>query len=385
MGRTLANREYKDFAVLYRTHAQSRAIEETFIRFGIPYEIYGGLKFYERKEIKDILAYLRVIANASDTVSLTRIINVPKRGIGEATLAKIEVYATSQNCSMYEALSKAHEVSGLSPRFIKTLTSFSSLIEDFKAKKDTIPLTELVEHILQTTGYIAQLESEKTTEAQTRLENLREFMSVTSDFDRHSEEKTLDAFLAQIALVTDLDGYQEEQDAVILMTLHTAKGLEFPVVFVAGLEESIFPHARAQLDENELEEERRLCYVGMTRAEEKLYLTRAWQRTLYGKTVYNQPSRFLDEIPEELTSGMEKENKEKTESARISLGWGKPTFTPRETGLHFNLGDHVMHSKWGEGVIVKVEGSGENTQLSIAFPDLGIKTVMAKYAPIRKV
>ena len=198
----------------------------------------------------------------------------------------------------------------------------------------------------------------------------------------------MDAFLAQIALVTDLDSYEKEQDAVVLMTLHTAKGLEFPVIFLAGLEESIFPHARAQLDEVELEEERRLCYVGMTRAREKLYMTRAWQRTLYGKTVYNQPSRFLDEIPDELKDGMEKPNKTKKSVQNIpsgALGWGKPTFMPRQAGVHFNLGDHILHSKWGEGVIVKVEGSGDDAMLGIAIPNQGIKTVMAKYAPIRKV
>jgi len=381
---TKESRPYRDFAVLYRTHAQSRPIEETFIRFGIPYEIYGGLKFYERKEIKDILAYLRVIANPGDRVSLTRIINVPKRGIGEATIAKVEAFANSNNCSMYEALSRASEISELSPRFKSTLTKFIDLLENFKSKKDTISLTELVELILDTTGYLSELQNEKTTEAQTRIENLQEFLSVTSEFDRHSEEKTLDAFLAQIALVTDLDGYKEDQDVVVLMTLHTAKGLEFPVVFLAGMEETVFPHARAQLDETELEEERRLCYVGMTRAEEKLYLTRAWQRTIYGKTVYNQPSRFLDEIPEEFKTGTENQKKIKAQNTQSNLGWGKATFTPQQAALPFNLGDRVLHSKWGEGVIVKIAGSGEDTQLSIAFPAQGIKTVMAKYAPIRK-
>jgi DNA helicase-2/ATP-dependent DNA helicase PcrA len=383
-GHNKEDRPYKDFAVLYRTHAQSRPIEETFIRFGIPYEIYGGLKFYERKEIKDILAYLRVIANPNDTVSLTRIINVPKRGIGEATLAKVESFAASHNCSLYDALNRAGEINELTPRFVNILMKFCSLLEDFRAKKDTIPLTELVEIILNATGYLTELENEKTTEAQTRIENLREFMSVTSDFDRHAEEKNLDAFLEQIALVTDLDGYNEEQDAVVLMTLHTAKGLEFPVVFLAGLEETVFPHARSQLDETELEEERRLCYVGMTRAEQKLYMTRAWQRTIYGKTVYNQPSRFLDEIPEELKTGTEKQNEIKTQTSPFIPSWSKPNFAPRQTELHFNLGDHIIHSKWGEGVIVKITGSGEDAQLSIAFPNQGIKNLMVKYAPIRK-
>ncbi|WP_227764847.1 DNA helicase PcrA [Zhaonella formicivorans] len=381
-------RSYREFAVLYRTNAQSRVFEETFIRHGIPYEVIGGLKFYERKEIKDILAYLRVLANPSDTVSLSRIINVPKRGIGEATFAKVEEFAGQVGLSPYEALKVVGSIPGLTPRFTKGIKQFSELMESFREKVDKIPLTDLVQTILTETGYWTELELEKTVESQTRIENLQEFLSVTADFDKHAEDKTLDAFLAQISLVSDLDSYAEGEAAVVLMTLHTAKGLEYPVVFLAGLEEGVFPHSRALLDEPELEEERRLCYVGMTRAQEMLYMTRAWQRTLYGNTLYNPPSRFLDEIPEELKAGdeLKQVTNLRTEAKTIgSLPFNKPAAAvePRAKAS-FNLGDHVIHAKWGEGVIVKIDGQGKDAQISIAFPNLGIKNVLAQYAPIQK-
>ncbi|MDS1028976.1 DNA helicase PcrA [Bacillota bacterium LX-D] len=381
---------YSDFAILYRTNAQSRIIEEVLVRNAIPYEIFGGLKFYERKEIKDILAYLRVLANPADDISLERIINVPKRGIGDATLNKVQEFAAGQGLSIYNALKIVQEIPGLSSRFINSLKQFSDLLEKFRAKMDRIPLTELVQIVLNDTGYLAELEVEKTVEAQTRIENLQEFLSVTAEFDRQSEDKTLVTFLAQTALVTDLDAYTENEEKVVLMTLHTAKGLEYPVVFLAGMEEGVFPHTRALLDEGELEEERRLCYVGMTRAQQNLYLTRAWQRTLYGNTVYNAPSRFLDEIPEHLKEDYQanKSNSSHfagTSSKTASISKNVGTGAASKSMESFNLGDHVAHQKWGEGVVVKVEGKGENIQLNIAFPDLGIKTVMAKYAPITKL
>lgn len=379
-------RAYRDFAVLYRTHAQSRVFEETFIRYGIPYEIYGGLMFYERKEIKDILAYLRVLANPRDIISLERIINVPKRGIGEATLGKILAFADQRGITPFEAMQLADSIPGLNKRLLNSIKQFADLMEGFRQKVGTLPLTDLVRTILVDTGYLAELEMEKTVEAQTRIENLQEFLSVTSDFDRHAEEKTLEAFLAQVSLVSDVDNLEESEDKVVLMTLHTAKGLEFPVVFLCGMEEGVFPHSRAMLDETELEEERRLCYVGMTRAQELLYLTRAWQRTLYGNTVNNPPSRFLTEFSEELRQdyGFSRKIQGKKDLPK-PLADEKGKGAQREGRLSFNLGDHVVHSKWGEGVIVKISGEGKDLQLSIAFPDLGIKNVLAEYAPIKKV
>lgn len=380
------SRDYGDFVILYRTHAQSRVFEETFIRYGIPYDIFGGLKFYDRKEIKDILAYLRVLANPRDLISLERIINVPKRGIGEATYGKILDYAAQKGETPFEAMQRADSIPGLSTRMFNNVKKFVTLMESFQEKVDQIPLTQLVRTILTDTGYLAELETEKTVESQTRLENLQEFLSVTSEFDRHGEEKTLEAFLAQISLVTDLDNLAENEDRVVLMTLHTAKGLEFPVVFLCGMEEGVFPHSRALLDEGELEEERRLCYVGMTRAQEKLYLTRAWQRTLYGNTVHNPPSRFLAEIPEKFKKnhGNSQQTEVKKE-ARTFMAAPQSRGVKSPGAFSFNLGDHVLHAKWGEGVIVKITGEGKDLQLSIAFPDQGIKTVLAEYAPIKKV
>lgn len=377
-----AGRSYRDFAILYRTNAQSRVFEETFIRYGIPYEVFGGLKFYERKEIKDIIAYLRVLINPNDAVSMARIINVPKRGIGEATFEKVVSHAGQKGLSISAALQEADHIAGLGPRFVTKLQQFSDLLVSFKDKLDKIPLTDLVQTLLSETGYLSELEQEKTTEAQTRIENLHEFLSVTAEFDRHAEEKTLEAFLAQVALVSDVDSYAENEEAVVLMTLHTAKGLEFPVVFLPGFEEGIFPHSRTLLDEAEVEEERRLCYVGMTRARELLYITRAWQRTLYGNTLYNPPSRFLDEIPPGLTEGLANKQKARPDSAPAST----QVLPAKEQApdLSFKLGDHIVHAKWGAGVIVKIDGQGKDACLSIAFPGLGIKTVISQYAPIRK-
>lgn len=373
-------RPYKDFAVLYRTNAQSRVLEETFIKNGIPYEIFGGIKFYERREIKDILAYLRVLANPADALSLARIINVPKRGIGEVAWLRLLDYAQQQGCTVFDAVVNAGEIPDLAKRSLNAIEKFGAMMTGFKEKVDKISLTELAELILKETGYLEELKKENTPEAQTRLENLQEFLSVTHDYDKYSEENTLDGFLAQISLVTDLDNYAEEDDRVVLMTLHTAKGLEFPVVFLTGMEEGVFPHNRSMLDDNELEEERRLCYVGITRAQEELYLTRAWQRTLYGNTVYNPPSRFLAEIPDDLIVEAEK-------SGHKPQAKSPPAAKMKSTApaAGFQLGDKVNHPKWGVGVVVKVEGQGEDQQLTVAFPDQGLKVLLAKYAPLSLV
>jgi len=373
-----AGRPYSDFAVLYRTNAQSRAIEDELIGNAVPYTMVGGLKFYERKEIKDVLAYLRVLVNPADSVSLERIINVPKRSIGETTVSKIKQEAAQRGQSLYQALQVVEEIPGLTARAQKAVRDFVNLLEDLRRRVESATVTEMLEAVLEKSGYQAELESEKTVEAQTRLENLREFKTVTLEYDARQEGEGLEGFLAGISLMSDIDNL-EDGDQVTLMTLHSAKGLEFPVVFLAGMEEGLFPHSRAllSLEEADLEEERRLCYVGITRAREKLYLTHCWSRNLYGRTGMNPPSRFLAEIPAELL-----------ERGR---GLGPSGVTPASTGNQttaaageWQLNDRVVHKKYGPGMIVGIKGEGEDTELSIAFPNLGIKVFIAKYAPIRK-
>lgn len=292
-------RSYADFAVFYRTHAQSRVLEDVFLREGIPYEIVGGMKFYERREIKDLLAYLRVIINPADDTSLERIINVPRRGIGERTLGKIAEQASARELSLLAVLEEG-DFSGISARAVNKLKEFVEMVTGWREAACQLNMTELTKKILGESGYWEQLKTEATFEAQVRMENLEEFLSVTQEYDRENEEASLNGFLEEISLQTNLDSLKEEGQQVVLMTLHTAKGLEFPVVFLVGMEEGVFPLMRALDAPEELEEERRLCYVGMTRAEKRLFLTWAQQRTLYGKTVSNLPSRFLKEIPQDL-------------------------------------------------------------------------------------
>lgn len=296
---------FSDFALLYRTNAQSRVFEEIFMREGVPYKIVGGTKFYDRKEIKDIIAYLRIIFNPSDSISLLRIINVPKRGIGDSTIKKINEFAQTKDISFCQALDQLDQAETLSARSKQGVKKFLSLLESLKQAEEQGSIRQLISTILQETGYITELERENTPEAQARIDNLKEFLSVSEEFSQRNPDGTLDLFLEQITLVSDVDSLDEEENGVVLMTLHSAKGLEFPVVFMVGMEESIFPHFRALNACNEgvnreMEEERRLCYVGITRAREKLYLTAAWQRMLYGNTSCNFVSRFLDEIPNSL-------------------------------------------------------------------------------------
>jgi DNA helicase-2/ATP-dependent DNA helicase PcrA len=389
---------YRDMAVLYRTNAQSRIFEETFMRLGTPYVIVGGMKFYERKEIKDIMAYLRVIANTADTVALLRIINVPRRGIGDTTVGKITQFAQQSGISLFEALKRMEEVPGLTARVQNPLRDFIRLLERLIAERDRLSVTEIIGRVQLESGYIMQLEEERTIEAQGRIENLKELLSVAKDFMQNSEETTLDAFLSQVALVSDVDTMEDAANAVTLMTLHSAKGLEFPVVFLAGLEEGVFPHARTLMSESEIEEERRLCYVGITRAEAKLYVTHAWRRTLFGNTQFNQPSRFLREIPEHLLhKPQDSIPQAKPVVPRARLDDKRRISQPLNTGvmqggsagaaagMAFNPGDKVRHSKWGEGTIVGVAIRGDDMELKVAFPAEGIKTLMSKYAPLVKI
>ncbi|OQO99590.1 DNA helicase PcrA [Geobacillus sp. 44C] len=384
-------RRYSDFAILYRTNAQSRVMEEVLLKSNIPYQIVGGLKFYDRKEIKDVLAYLRVIANPNDDISLLRIINVPKRGIGVSSIDKIVSYASENGLSVFEALGELEHI-GLSARTAASLIEFRRQLEQWAQLQEYVSVTELVEDVLDKSGYREMLKAEKTLEAQSRLENIDEFLSVTKHFENVSEDKSLIAFLTDLALISDIDQLNEtngeNQDAVVLMTLHSAKGLEFPVVFLIGMEEGIFPHSRSLDDEDEMEEERRLAYVGITRAEEELFLTSAQMRTLFGYTNINPVSRFIREIPEEL---VERVNKR---TSWTSAAAGKQTTVRKiaiasSTGgeaIPWKVGDKVEHKKWGIGTVVSVRGEGDDKELDIAFPSpIGIKRLLAKFAPITKV
>lgn len=378
------NRPYRDFAVLYRTHAQSRVIEEIFVRAGLPYTIIGGLKFYARKEIKDILAYLKLIVNHRDAVSLARIINVPRRGIGPASFSKIMSFAETHVITPVEALERAAEIDGLSAKVRAACSDLGLMLRRLTEESLDGAVTDLAREVMEKTGYRKELLDENTVESRTRLENLDEFISGAMEFDRDAEEKGLRSYLENIALVTDLDKYDAESDQVSLMTLHSAKGLEFPVVFLAGLEEGVFPHSRSLLEPGELEEERRLCYVGVTRAMERLYLTHCWKRTLFGTERYNKASRFLEEIPPRLLNSDdfldEASEKRQPGTKRAGVKGAKKISDSQQ----YILGDRVRHCKWGQGLIVGVRGEGDDTEYQVAFPDQGIKVLLAKYAPLEK-
>ncbi|MFB4160359.1 DNA helicase PcrA [Geomicrobium sp. JSM 1781026] len=384
------DRSYQDFAILYRTNAQSRVIEEMFVKSNITYQMIGGTKFYDRKEIKDVLAYLRVIANPDDDISLMRIINVPKRGIGATTVDRVASYAVNQEMSMHTALMEAEHI-GLSAAVTKKLRSFAEMLDGWIKQQDYLSVVELVEQVLEKSEYREALKTENTLESQSRLENIDEFLTVSQEFEKANDDKSLIAFLTDLALVADIDRLDEpevgDRGAVTMMTLHAAKGLEFPVVFLIGMEEGIFPHSRSLFEEEEMEEERRLAYVGMTRAEEELYLSRASTRTLYGRTQMNPSSRFINEVPTELFE----EQPEKVEQPRSRTNAHQQRRTrlksTTQTGgdaLAWAVGDKAQHRKWGQGTVVSVKGEGENQELDIAFPNEGIKRLVAKFAPITK-
>lgn len=360
---------YRGIAVLYRTNAQSRILEEVLLQNGIAYTIVGGTRFYERKEIKDTMAYLRAIVNPADTISLSRIINTPRRGIGKSSLQRFFAYVQETGITPTEALLRAGEIDLISPKARREMINLGELFQLWCTHEGSV--TELVRDVLESTGYRQELLAEKTVEAQTRLENLDEFLSVTRAFDGGTGG-TLDEFMGEIALFTDLDSLDDRSDQVTLMTLHSAKGLEFPAVFLSGMEEGVFPHSRAFSEPTQLEEERRLCYVGVTRAEERLHLTYATRRTLYGNTVYNQPSRFLAEIPGDLIEGHAAEKNVLTpEPATPVVG-------------SFKVGEKVWHRKWGQGTVVMLEGEGDDARITVAFPGKGVKTLLLMYAPLEK-
>lgn len=394
---TSGKRKLSDIAILYRTNAQSRVIEETLLKAGLNYNIVGGTKFYDRKEIKDILAYLRLVSNPDDDISFTRIVNVPKRGVGATSLEKIASYAAMNGMSLFQAIKQVDFI-GVSAKAANALDSFGTMIEHLTNMQDYLSITELTEEILDKTEYREMLKAEKSIEAQSRLENIDEFLSVTKNFEQKSEDKTLVAFLTDLALIADIDQLDQKEeesagkDAVTLMTLHAAKGLEFPVVFLMGLEEGVFPHSRSLMEEAEMEEERRLAYVGITRAEEELYLTNAKMRTLFGRTNMNPESRFIGEIPEDLLENLNEKTNPRTQPGRKMQPKRGPVSRPvsyaNKTGgdtLSWAVGDKAGHKKWGTGTVVSVKGEGESTELDIAFPSpVGVKRLLAAFAPIEK-
>lgn len=399
------NKKLGDMAILYRTNTQSRIFEEMLIKSGISYNMVGGLKFYERKEIKDIIAYLRVIFNPADSLSLLRIINVPKRGIGDASLAKIQAYAAANNVSLFEAVSNAAAIDGLSSRFVSKLDDLAGIIFELMNLASEAPVEDLIDRVLRDTGYLEELENERTPQAQSRIDNLHELISVAQEFAASEEENNLENFLAHVALVSDIDDTELGEDAITLMTLHSSKGLEFPVVFLVGMEEGLFPHARTLMDETEIEEERRLCYVGITRAKEKLFLSSTKMRTIYGNTVTYPPSRFLQEIPARLVKTIKRQERFsaldnfKQVSEKYSIRPQKPasTFNPHSfmpqkpaaaaggTGTRFNTGDRVSHSKWGEGMVVSVKDSPDGQEVKVAFAGAGVRSLLTKYAVLKKL
>lgn len=399
------NKKLGDMAILYRTNTQSRIFEEMLIKSGISYNMVGGLKFYERKEIKDIIAYLRVIFNPADSLSLLRIINVPKRGIGDASLAKIQAYAAANNVSLFEAVSNAAAIDGLSSRFVSKLDDLAGIIFELMNLANEAPVEDLIDRVLRDTGYLEELENERTPQAQSRIDNLHELISVAQEFEASEEENNLENFLAHVALVSDIDDTELGEDAITLMTLHSSKGLEFPVVFLVGMEEGLFPHARTLMDETEIEEERRLCYVGITRAKEKLFLSSTKMRTIYGNTVTYPPSRFLQEIPARLVKTIKRQERFsalenfKQVSEKYSARPQKPasTFNPHSfmpqkpaaaaggTGTRFNTGDRVSHSKWGEGMVVSVKDSPDGQEVKVAFAGAGVRSLLTKYAVLKKL
>lgn len=390
-----------EMAVFYRTNAQSRVLEEYLMRVGIPYKVIGGTRFYDRKEVKDAIAYLKCVANPSDEVSLKRILNTPKRGIGDTSVAKIDAFAQLHGYTFFQALERADDA-GVSGTAVRGIASFLQLHQSFVLELDKGPAPTL-EAILRDTGYVVELEDQRSVEAESRVENLQELVGVSRQFE------TVEEFLEQVSLVSDSDDIEEDDSAVILMTLHAAKGLEFPVVFMLGLEDGIFPHLRALTDPDELEEERRLCYVGITRAEQRLYLTHAWSRMLFGQSQYNPPSRFLDEIPAELMTDAEGSRGKGRRLTSTTFGASGTSsgasrmaesrnrmvdsaLQPRgpemsgadEAGL--KIGDDVRHNKWGEGVILDLRGQGDKTEAVVRFPSLGQeKTLLLAWAPLEKI
>lgn len=400
------DRKYKDFAVLYRTNAQSRAIEDYFVKKSIPYRLLGGIRFYERKEIKDVLSYLKVLSNPADTIALKRIINVPKRGLGDASIEKVENFANENNMSFYEALSHIDEITELKTR-AKKFKEFYEVMTEIEKDANELSVSELIESVLNKTGYVQLLQDEGTDEALARIENIDEFVSKAVEYEKSTDEPSLREFLEDIALVADIDNYEPDEDTVVLMTMHSAKGLEFPYVFIVGMEEGMFPTYRViQYGTNEdMEEERRLCYVAITRAKEELFITQAKSRMQHGITQYNAPSRFLKEIPAELIEiPVKPQLSEVGDYIRKSEMRIKPVFTkpnpyggiakkpqtagipsPKNVTLDYEVGDKVRAPKYGIGTVEKITPGGADFEVTVSFKDKGVKKFMAGLSKLKKV
>jgi DNA helicase-2/ATP-dependent DNA helicase PcrA len=394
---------WSDMAVFYRTNAQSRVLEEHLVRLNIPYKVVGGTRFYERREVKDALAYLRAVVNPTDEVSLRRIINVPKRGVGDTSIARLEAWAAAQGRPLVDALAKAEEA-GVGGRALSGIRDLVGLLDELRAEGKGPAGT--LETVLRVTGYRAELESERSIEAEGRLENLAELVGFAREFEDEAAEEGrpggISEFLEGVSLVADSDQLDPDESSVVLMTLHTAKGLEFDGVFMIGLEDGVFPHLRSLGEPAELEEERRLCYVGITRARRRLYLSHAWSRMLFGSTQYNPPSRFLKEIPGHLTDVIEGSRSGRKGGAGSYGGGGgyranrermvdaasRPAPTPARTSgaerLGIRVGDDVVHAKWGEGVVLEIIGSDDKAEAVVRFPSVGEKRLLLAWAPLKK-
>ena len=406
---------YGDFAVFYRTNAQSRAIEDALVRSGIPYRVVGGTRFYERREIKDALAYVRVIDNPDDDVNLSRIINVPKRSIGDRSLALLQAFASREQISLWAALQRVDEAPGMTSRTLGPLKKFTALMNDLMTSADGAPASRVIESVLEQTGYLAELSASSDPQDEARVDNLAELVAVAEDFHAQHPESTLGDFLERVSLTADADSIPDaELGEVTLMTLHTAKGLEFPVVFLTGLEDGTFPHQRSFSDPTELAEERRLAYVGLTRAERKLFLSRAETRSMWGQPQYNPPSRFLGEIPEDLINWESTGTlspaaaAEREESRSGAHGWsgtlgrsmrsGRPSQSAASVGRSFpnrirpnreavvvEAGDKVSHDSFGVGTVLEVSGSGDKAVATVDFGSEGTKRLLMRYAPVEKL
>jgi DNA helicase-2/ATP-dependent DNA helicase PcrA len=394
---------YRDVAIFYRTNAQSRVLEDVFMRTGVPYKVFGGVRFYQRKEIKDVLAYLRLLVNPQDVISFRRAVNTPKRGIGDASVAAVESFAQTEGIPVLEAVRRVDEIVTLAQRAKGAVAGFRQVMDalDHHAIDGAGP-ARMVEFAAQESGHLAELEEDRTVESQGRIENLQELSGVAAELMQRDPDAGLPEFLEQVSLVGDQDDYEEEDSAVTLMTLHIAKGLEFPAVFIVGLEDGIFPHYRSMTSTAELEEERRLAYVGITRAQERLYLTHAWSRTIFGQTQFNPPSRFLNELPEALINlregggGRSRHVRNRggrshsvigLPSSQPSPGYEPPApgGVPKREPPSIEAGDTVVHDKWGEGVVVNVEGGGGDALATIRFDDVGEKRLLLGYAPLKKI
>ncbi len=389
-------KKYSDFAVLYRVNAQSRTIEDALMKLSIPYKMVGGLRFYDRKEIKDIIAYLRLIQNPTDDIALKRIINVPRRGIGTTTISKIQEVSTKRECSMFSIVSMASQIEDLR-RTCNKLENFARLINELRSSLGMPKVSQFIEFVIDKAGILKGLEEENTIESISRIENIKEFISVAMEYDKREDAEGLEDFLENIALVSDVDNIKDEQDNVVLMTLHSAKGLEYPNVFLVGMEECVFPSSRSLTTEAGIEEERRLCYVGITRAKEKLFITNANRRTLFGNTSYNKVSRFIEEMPQELLDSEVEQNNNSTKNNYFRNNNQKKTLPKYSEYIvnrpiirddyecNFSEGDAVFHKKFGNGIISKIQKEKKDYKLEIIFEDAGIKRMMAAYSNLEHI